>query len=467
MNKFIKISFLFPLLFLVSSFCYANILNLKEVKITETSPFRQTAATNIFNGAMGLVGLKNLVTNTGIRSFATNLPSQVKQAFKDSKEIKTIIAAKYLDWKIATQSLSNVTDAEKQLITQQEKVWKAFGMTENVVNGTENLLASFPNIRKFLSNSRIKQYLNNSEYIGNDIVKKQLNSSYFQATITNAHPDVLKYMDEMDEFDFAEMVRGYRDLAKNNKFTTFETAIKSTDGFYGQYNGWFNYWKLTPGMKYSMTTIDDLRTAGKLLPTGQANDLQLAYVQIFTRKGDFINVPLRYDKVHFLGEFGQKGLDNIMQCLEEFRKIPERSIINERVFSGKTFSKAEFEAKFIGGTGKTIEYESFVSSSLKKEVAEGFIELTAQHAGAGEKIAVIQRIITKNGVYIDDISDWGKHLGTTRHSSSPVAIQIQEEVLMNPGSFKQTAEPIPIKNAQGEQIKIGGYPAFYLDLIEL
>lgn len=38
---------------------------------------------------------------------------------------------------------------------------------------------------------------------------------------------------------------------------------------------------------------------------------------------------------------------------------------------------------------------------------------------------------------------------------------------MEEGFFKQTAEPTLIKNAQGEQIKIGGYPAFYLDLIEL
>jgi hypothetical protein len=38
---------------------------------------------------------------------------------------------------------------------------------------------------------------------------------------------------------------------------------------------------------------------------------------------------------------------------------------------------------------------------------------------------------------------------------------------MNPGSFKQTGEPIPIKNSKGELIQIGGYDAYYLDLIEL
>ena len=38
---------------------------------------------------------------------------------------------------------------------------------------------------------------------------------------------------------------------------------------------------------------------------------------------------------------------------------------------------------------------------------------------------------------------------------------------MNPGSFKQMSEPIPIKNAKGEHIEISGYKAYYLDLIEL
>jgi hypothetical protein len=332
----------------------------------------------------------------------------------------------------------------------------------------ENILAKYPNIRKNLGDSRTTRYLNNSEYIGEDVLKKQLNTTYFQNTILKAQPEVLEYIEKMDRYDFAEMARGYRDLVNSQKFTTFENALKTADDFYGKYNGWFTYWKLTPDMKTSIETIENLRSTGKLLPTGNANDLQLGYVQVFTRKGDFINIPMRYEKQHFLGEYGQKGFDNIMQCLDEFRKVPERQFKGQ-VFSGKTFSKDEFDSKFVGGTGKTIDYLSFVSSSLKKEVAEGFIELTAKHAGAssGEKIAVIQRIITKNGVYIDDLSDWGINLGNSRHSDSPLILQIQYEVLMNPGSFKQMAEPIPIKNAKGEQIEISGYKAYYLDLIEL
>ncbi len=93
---------------------------------------RLATATNVFNGAMGVVGLKNLITNSGIRSFATNLPSQVKQAFKDSKEIKSIIAAEYLKWKIAVTEIKNISLAEQELITKQEKIWKAFGVLDKI-----------------------------------------------------------------------------------------------------------------------------------------------------------------------------------------------------------------------------------------------------------------------------------------------------------------------------------------------
>jgi len=59
-----------------------------------------------------------------------------------------------------------------------------------------------------------------------------------------------------------------------------------------------------------------------------------------------------------------------------------------------------------------------VSSSLKKEVAEGFIELSAKNVKPGEKVAIIRKIETIEGVYIDDLSDWGKNLGPIRHSDA-------------------------------------------------
>jgi len=313
-------------------------------------------------------------------------------------------------------------------------------------------LAEYGNIRKYLGNSRIKQYLNNSE----------LNA--FENTIRTAHPDVLKYMNTMDEFDFAEMVRGYRDLSNSNKLNTFVNAIKSADDFYGKY-GWLTYWKLTPSIKYALTTIDDLRSANKLLPTGNATDVELASLQAFTQKGDFINIPLRYNP-SYLGDYAEKGLMHIKNCLEELKKVPERKVVNERVYSGKAFSKADFEKLFVGGAGKEIEYKSFISTSKEQSVAEGFVELTKKWAGNGEKVAVIQRIVSKEGIYIDDLSDWGEHLGKIRHANEPASIQVQREVLLNPGSLKQVGEPAPIME-NGVHKMIDGMKAYYIDLVQI
>lgn len=290
-------------------------------------------------------------------------------------------------------------------------------------------LVEFPNIRAFLGNSRTKQYLNNQQLYA------------FDAIVRSSHPDVLKYMNEMDEFDFAEMVRGYRDLINNNKAQTFIDAVKSIDAFNGQY-GWLPYWKLTPSIKYGITTIDDLRIGGKLRPTGNAT-IQLGTLQAFTSKGDFINVPMRYNK-SYLGEYASKGFKNVTECLDELRKVAVRNFAGKTVLSGKTFSKVDFESKFINGIGKQIEYESFISTTTKQSVAEGFTELTTKWAGDGEKIAVIQRIVSKDGVYIDDLSDWGANLGSIRHGNEKLVIQVQDEVLLMPSKLKQTAEPIPI-----------------------
>jgi hypothetical protein len=313
-------------------------------------------------------------------------------------------------------------------------------------------LANYPNVRSYLSDSRIKQYLTNEQIRDLENILRE------------AHPDVLKYINDMDVYDFSEMARGYRDLVNVGKSSTLINAVKSSDAFIGKY-GWLTYWKLTPDIKYSLKTIEDLKSTGKLLPTGSASDIQLGSLQAFTKSGDFINVPMRYNK-SYLGEYAEKGYNNVFSCLEELRKIPERNMNKRTVYSGKTFDKNYFDATFIGGTGKEISYTSFVSSSLDESVAEGFIKLTAQHAGEGKKVAVIQRIISKTGVYIDDLSDWGSNLGRIRHADMPPNVQIQKEVLMNPGRFRQKSEPIPIME-NGTQVTIDGFDAYYLDLTEL
>ena len=81
-------------------------------------------------------------------------------------------------------------------------------------------------------------------------------------------------------------------------------------------------------------------------------------------------------------------------------------------------------------------------------------------------IAVIQRIIPDNGVYIDDLSDWGKNLGKTNHPTTNPKVQIQEEVLLNTGKLKQVSEPIPVIE-NGSHKTIDGMKLYYVDFIEI
>jgi|GEM_PF-2540004 len=347
---------------------------------------------------------------------------------------------------IKNATTGEVVTVEGTALTDVEKALDDFG-----VNATGSLV-EYINIRKYLGNSRIKQYLNNEQLYA------------FEAVVRSSHPDVLKLMNQMDEFDFAEMVSGYHDLINNNKAQTFIDAVKSIDTFNGKY-GWLTYWKMTPSIKYGITTVDDLRIAGKLLSTGNANDIQLGTLQAFTSKGDFINIPVRYNK-SYLGEYATKGFKNVTECLEELRKVSSRNFSGKTVLSGKAFSKVDFESKFVNGIGKQIEYESFISTTTKQPVAEGFTELTKKWAGDGEKIAVIQRIVTRDGVYIDDLSDWGKHLGRTRHTNEPLIIQVQDEVLLTPSILKQTANPIPVME-NGQHKIIDGMKTYYVDFIQL
>jgi hypothetical protein len=152
--------------------------------------------------------------------------------------------------------------------------------------------------------------------------------------------------------------------------------------------------------------------------------------------------------------------------LNELRKVDGR-LFRGKVYSGKTFSKADFDSKFVGKMNTDHPYNGYMSTSKVESVAEGFIELTKKWAtGSGEKIAVIQRVTSKNGVYIDDISDWGKNLGKTNHSDAIPKVQIQEEVLLNSQKLKQLSEPIPVME-NGVHKTIDGMKVYYIDFIEI
>jgi hypothetical protein len=319
-------------------------------------------------------------------------------------------------------------------------------------------LAQYTKLRSYLGNGNIKAYLNNQQLID------------FENLLKTANDDVLKVMDEFKNADeFAEMVRGYKDGLKTKPDGTiasegFADAIKSVETFSGS-NGWLKFWKLTPKMETSLNTIKQLKTGNKLDDIGNATDIQLASIHSYTANGDFINQPYRYQPTWF-GEYNTRAIKHINEGLDELRKVDGR-LFRGKVYSGKTFSKADFESKFVGKINTDHPYKGYMSTSKLESVAEGFVELTTKWAsGNGEKIAVIQRVTSKNGVYIDDISDWGKNLGKANHADAIPKVQIQEEVLLNSQKLKQISEPIPVME-NGIQKTIGGMKVYYVDFLEV
>ncbi|MFN8335304.1 MAG: hypothetical protein U0U09_09240 [Cyclobacteriaceae bacterium] len=320
-------------------------------------------------------------------------------------------------------------------------------------------LAKYAKVRSYLADGRIKAILNNQQLLE------------LENLLKTANDDVLNVMEEFKNVnEFAEMVRGYKDGLKTMPDGTsisegFVIAIKRIETFSGS-QGWLRFWKLTPKMEVSLNTITELKIANKLGDIGNATEIQLASIHAYTANGDFINQPFRYQPTWF-GEYNTRAVKHINEGLDELRKLMSRKVVNERVYSGKTFTKADFDSKFVGKMNAEHPYNGYMSTSKLESVAEGFIELTKKWAaGSGEKIAVIQRVVSKNGVYIDDISDWGKNLGRSNHSEAISKVQIQEEVLLNSQKLKQVSEPIPVME-NGVQKTIDGVKVYYIDFVEI
>ena len=302
-------------------------------------------------------------------------------------------------------------------------------------------LSKYINLLESLKYKRVKRVLSNNEIT---TLKKSLEK---------AHPDVLKYIDELDEIDFVQMIKAYKD--NPNKFNL---SINKSVDFIGTESraGFLTFWKLTPKMKDGLSTIRKLKNEGKLLPTGTATDIQLASIQNYTAWGNFVNIPMRYG-VHF-GKYAERAKRHIEQGLDLLRKVPSRNKRNSRVFSGRAYSQTEFNNLFVGKKGMEVEInKGFVSSSLSEDVATHFANITSSTTN---NIKVIRRIKTKTGVYLDDLADYGENLGHIRHADQPPVAQIQKEVLMKEGLFKQTSNPIPFTGTDGKTW-------YYIDFVEL
>ncbi|WPO92592.1 peptidoglycan-binding domain-containing protein [Chryseobacterium sp. HR92] len=276
----------------------------------------------------------------------------------------------------------------------------------------------------------------------------------YKKTLNSADLKVLNAIDDQDKL--INFVKSYKYNPK-----AFTEAVKSYENFFGS-RGWYKFWEKTPDINKSLIDIKKLKNDGKLLPTGDATDVELASTHAFTVDGGFINTPLRFAP-SWWSEYNSQMYKNLKSALEKLRKVEERNMNGKMVFSGRMETLEYFNSALKNGKGTEVAFKGMVSSTLDEKVAEGFIQLSARNVGEGETVAIIRKIKTVEGVYIDDLSDWGNNLGKKRHfNADPPSTMIQEEVLMNEGYFLQTTEPKYIKTV--DNIKY--YEIEYRELVK-
>lgn len=227
-----------------------------------------------------------------------------------------------------------------------------------------------------------------------------------------------------------------------------------------------NYLATHADMQLSIQTIAELKAGNLLqLPTGSANDLELAVVHRYTLRGNILNDPMRNGSEVVIGTvtfstYQSELYHSLLTAMDKLRQTNRH--VTGTVIRGRTYSLADYNALFNSGN-VNVPLKAFVSCTHDINVAIGFLETTGSNI-VGPKIKVILKIKSKNGVYIDDLSDWGVNLVNDRHPNNPV----QQEVFLMEGYFKQTAEPKKILNPDGTHKKDSdGTQWFEVELEEL
>jgi hypothetical protein len=85
-----------------------------------------------YNLGMAVIGVKNLAV--GGYKFVVALPENTKNLLQQSKGLRLLLKERYVEWQSARTAANNLTLEEKTLLDQQEKVWKALGIVDDLEN---------------------------------------------------------------------------------------------------------------------------------------------------------------------------------------------------------------------------------------------------------------------------------------------------------------------------------------------
>jgi hypothetical protein len=216
----------------------------------------------------------------------------------------------------------------------------------------------------------------------------------------------------------------------------------------------------------SLSTILNLKNTNKLTKSiGSANDIELAAIHRYTEHGGVLNTPMRNGSETVLGpvnftEFEAQVYQHTISGLVKLRQT--NRLVTGTVIRGRTYSLADYNALFNSGS-TDVSLKGMVSCTKNEAVAIDFLTTSGANI-SGTKVKVIMKIKSKNGVDIDDMSDWGVNLVNQRH---PGAL-IQEEVLLEEGMFKMIGQPKPIlENGVPKYDPDGVTPWIEIELEEL
>ena len=157
-------------------------------------------AVDIYNTAMGVIGIKN-AGQAGYK-FVKNLPRQSKTLLQENKALRGLLASKYSEWKrIVSPKIKGLSPAEKQLLSQQEEVFKALTSSDperkpiKIAAGGE---AVDPSIK-----AGSKEGLEQLKHRSREVVS---NHPEFKALNAGVQKDVLRQLDVAEEALQQELV---------------------------------------------------------------------------------------------------------------------------------------------------------------------------------------------------------------------------------------------------------------------
>lgn len=262
----------------------------------------------------------------------------------------------------------------------------------------------------------------------------------FCCELTNSYCNVLVEWNKLTESVQRDFIR---DWSGN------DAALARMDDEPGLVNAWKTVIDLPIVLRLDIDFLEgvyDLVKYNLFNNIGAATKGEISNIHRYTINGDYLNNPLRgpYTESPLslpavqLNEFAWASYLSLKNGLIKLRQT--NRLESGFVTRGRTLSQEHYDLLFGDGSPQDIPLKGFQSATRNIEVAKYFTALTDF---PGPKVRVLMEIKPKNGIYIDDFSDWGSTLGPINHSDEPPVIQVQEEVLMEEGYFKKIGEPEP------------------------